>query len=73
MCALKFGTEVTCGNKYGWLFRNGDADDLARQIRMVVQEKEQALHKVEAGCRYIHDTYDVTVTARKYLEHHLYR
>lgn len=65
--------EVTCGNKYGWLFKNGDADDLAQQIQMIMQNKEQALQKAESGCKYVHVTYDVSVTARKYLENYLYR
>ena len=65
--------EVTCGNKYGWLFKNGDADDLARQIQMVMQNRVQALQKADSACRYVRETYDVSVTARRYLENYLYR
>lgn len=65
--------EVTCGNKYGYLFKNGDAEDLAQQIQAIMQNKEQALQKAEAGCQYVRETYDVAVTARKYLENYLYR
>lgn len=65
--------EVTCGDTYGWLFKNGDADDLARQIQMIMENKDEAQQKAEAGYCYVRQTYDVSVTARKYLENYLYR
>lgn len=65
--------EVTCGDKYGWLFKNGDSDDLAAQIQKIINEKNAALMKAEAGCLYVQNTYDVAVTARNYLSKYIYR
>lgn len=64
--------EVTCGEKYGWLFRNGDSSELAKQIRHIMLNRTDALSKAEAACRYVQETYDVSVTARKYLDNYPY-
>lgn len=65
--------EVTCGEKYGWLFKNGDADELTRQIQYIKNNKEQVLHKAEVGCLYVCNTYDVAVTAKRYLGNYIYK
>lgn len=65
--------EVTCGEKYGWLFKNGDSEDLAMRIKQIMLDKDIVLNKAEAACHYVKDTYDVSVTARNYLENYPYK
>ena len=45
--------EVTCGDKYGWLFENGDSDKLMEQIDYIVKHYDEALIKAEKALRYI--------------------
>ena len=63
--------EVTCGNLYGWTFENGNADDLAAKIKYIYDNYDEAMDKANSALNYVRDTYDVSVTARKYLD--LYR
>ena len=60
--------EVTCGDKYGWLFENGDSDKLMEQIDYIVKHYDEALIKAEKALQYVCDIYDVSVTARMYLK-----
>ena len=60
--------EVTCGNLYGWLFKNGDATDLANQLSYIASHYEEAMIKAEKAMSYVQNTYDVSVTAQKYLQ-----
>lgn len=60
--------EITCNDEYGWLFENGDIEDLIRAIRHVREHYDVALHKAIQACRYVKATYDVAVTAQKYLQ-----
>ena len=60
--------EVTCGDKYGWTFINGNVDDLSEHIRYIAEHYDEALKKSKDALHYVQDTYDVSVTARKYLE-----
>lgn len=60
--------EVTCEDKYGWLFENGDVKDLIRMIGHIREHFFDALTKARKARRYVTDTYDVSVTAKKYLE-----
>lgn len=60
--------EVTCGNLYGWTFENGNADDLAAKIKYIYDNYKEAMEKANTALSYVQDTYDVSVTARKYLE-----
>lgn len=60
--------EVTCGDKYGWLFENGNSDKLAEQIDYIINHYDEALVKAENARRYVCDTYDVSVTAKTYLK-----
>lgn len=60
--------EVTCGTKFGWIFENGSADDLAIQIDYIRNHYNEALNKAKTALSYIRNTYDVSVTAKKYLE-----
>lgn len=59
--------EVTCGNKYGWLFENGNIDDLAEKIDFICTHYTEADKKADKALKYVYDTYDVKVTAATYL------
>lgn len=60
--------EITCGDKYGWVFANGDVEDLVRMVRSVQDHYDEALLKAERACTYVKENYDVSVTAQRYLE-----
>ena len=60
--------EVTCGDTYGWTFENGSVDDLVRVLTYIQAHYQEALDKVQQARRYVIATYDVSVTAKKYLE-----
>lgn len=60
--------EVTENDKYGWLFKNGDAEDLANQISYIFAHYDEALSKVDQAKEHVCRQYDVTVTAKRYLE-----
>lgn len=60
--------EVTCGNRYGWVFENGNVDDLAEKIKYIMEHYAEASDKAEQARQYVIDTYDVAVTAKRYLE-----
>lgn len=59
--------EVTQGNRYGWLFANGDAEDLRRKIVFIKEHYGEAIMKAGKAKEYVRNTYDVSVTARSYL------
>lgn len=59
--------EVTCGNRYGWLFANGNARALAEQIDYIISHYEEAMDKADKARVYVQNVYDVSITARKYL------
>lgn len=63
--------EVTCGTKYGWVFCNEDVVDLARKISFVYSNYSEAFKKAESALQYVRDTYDVSVTAKTYLNSYL--
>ena len=60
--------EVTEKDKYGWVFKNGDAHDLAKQIMYVYEHYEDANRKAQLACEHVKQHYDVNVTAKRYLE-----
>lgn len=60
--------EVTCGNTYGWTFENGSVDDLVRVLTYIQAHYQEALDKAQQARKHVVDTYDVSVTAQKYLE-----
>ncbi len=59
--------EVTQGDRYGWLFANGDAADLQRQIAFIKEHYGKAMTKAGEAKKYVRNTYDVSVTAQTYL------
>lgn len=60
--------EVTCGNKYGWIFKNGDINDLTNKISYIINHYNEAIQKAESASQYVRDTYDVAVTAQRYIK-----
>lgn len=60
--------EVTCGDKYGWVFENGNVDDLAIKIKYIYNHYDEAMEKANNALNYVRDTFDVAVTAKKYLD-----
>lgn len=60
--------EVTCGSKYGWIFKNGSVDDLIKKIDYISSHYEEALSKSEEAYQYVCNTYDVSITAKTYLD-----
>jgi len=60
--------EITVGDKYAWQFINGDIDDLARAIRYIGRHYDEALFKAESAHKHVRENYDVSITARRYLE-----
>lgn len=60
--------EVTCGERYGWTFENGNVDKLCEKITYLSTHYEDAIEKARLARQYVIDTYDVSTTARHYLE-----
>lgn len=60
--------EVTENDKYGWVFNNGDVSDLTDKIKYISNHYDEALKKAVSGFTHVHENYDVSVTAKKYLE-----
>ncbi|MCD8302617.1 MAG: glycosyltransferase family 4 protein [Prevotellaceae bacterium] len=60
--------EVCRDDTYGWTFGNGSVDALADRISYILDNYSEALAKAERGRAHVVDTYDVSVTARRYLE-----
>lgn len=60
--------EVTCGDKYGWTFKNGDIGDLTKKIKYIFEHYDEAREKAEEATNYVSNTYDVSITARNYLK-----
>ena len=62
--------EVTCGDTYGWTFKNGSVEDLAAKISYIIEHYDEAQGKAEMALQYVRGMYDVYVTARRYLENY---
>lgn len=60
--------EVVKNDKYGWVFDNGDAESLAKCINNVIDNYKLALSKAKEGRDYVRNTYDVSLTAKRYLD-----
>ena len=60
--------EVTCGEEYGWTFKNDNVDDLVSKITYIHNHYDEATAKATMARSYVIDTYDVSVTAKTYLE-----
>lgn len=60
--------EVTCGDTYGWTFENGSIDDLVAKLNHIRTNYTEAINKVKPARQHVVGNYDVSVTAKKYLE-----
>lgn len=60
--------EITCGDKYGWVFKNDNVEDLISQIEYIRTNYCEALQKAELAHTYVKDRYDVSITAQTYLK-----
>lgn len=60
--------EVTEGERYGWVFERNSVDDLTARLEHVFTHYDLCLDKVEMARKHVMSNYDVTVTARRYLE-----
>lgn len=59
--------EITCRDKYGWVFSNGDIDNLIYMLKYINNNYVKAIDKAKLARNYVIENYDVSVTARKYL------
>lgn len=62
--------EVTENETYGWIFKNGSFDDLANRIVYIQNHYKEALDKAVKAFEHVRKNYDVSVTAKSYLEHY---
>ena len=60
--------EVTEGDRFGWVFENDNVDDLVRNIEYIRTNYDAALAKSTLATQHVIECYDVSVTARKYLD-----
>lgn len=60
--------EVTENNRFGWVFDNGDAADLAAKIDYIMRNEEDVMAKVEGARTMVETRYDVSITAKRYIE-----
>lgn len=60
--------EVTEGEKYGWTFENGNAEDLAKKLLYIIEHYDECLDKAEQAYHHVKDNYDVSITAKKYFD-----
>lgn len=61
-------SEIIKNDVYGWVFENGDESDLARQIESIVESYDEAMLKADKALSYVEEMYDVSVTAKKYVD-----
>lgn len=63
--------EITENEHYGWTFKNGDVNELINKIKYIIEHYNEALSKAQKGLQHVKDCYDVSVTAKKYLNLYL--
>lgn len=59
--------EVICGNKYGWIFENGNVEDLINKIEYILNHYHEAIEKAKLGKEYVYENFDIHSTANAYL------
>lgn len=59
--------EVICGNKYGWIFENGNVEDLTHKIEYILNHYHEAIEKAKLGKDYVYENFDIHSTANAYL------
>lgn len=60
--------EVIDGGKYGMIFESGNAEDLAYKIECFLLNGGVDAKKIEAAWHYAYQNFDISNTARKYLD-----
>lgn len=60
--------EVTDNERYGWVFMNGSIEALAEKIEYIYKHYHTCLVKVEDARKHVVEHFDVTATARNYME-----
>lgn len=60
--------EVTENGTYGWVFENNNDLDLANQIELIFDKYDKAKEKTNLAFNHVVNSYDVSLTAKKYLE-----
>lgn len=63
-------SEVTENDRFGWTFDNGNVSDLTSKIDYLIENYTKALEKVPSAFFHVTQLYDVSVTARTYLEYY---
>ena len=61
-------SEITQGERYGWIFKNGNAVDLADKIKWIKDNYNEAINKAHIAQNYVMHTFDISETAKKYLD-----
>lgn len=59
--------EIICGNQYGWVFKNGDVNDLIEKISYIRTHYEEAFLKAQKAREFAQKNYDVHTTVNSYL------
>lgn len=59
--------EVICGNKYGWIFENGNVNDLTNKIEYIFNHYHEAIEKAKLAKEYVYKNFDIHTTANAYL------
>lgn len=63
-------SEITCGDTFGWTFKTGDSSDLSDKIKYIYNHYNEALGKVITARQHVVENYDVSITAKKYLDNY---
>jgi len=60
--------EIIKGNTYGWVFKNGDLDDLIQKIELIINEYDKAIEKASKALSFVKRMYDIKETANNYIK-----
>lgn len=59
--------EVTCNDIYGWIFENGNVDDLVDKVEYILNHYCEATEKAKLAKEYVYKNFDIHTTANAYL------
>lgn len=62
--------EITQGNKYGWVFSNGNIPDLEKMIQYIICHTNEAEVKSEQACAYAKKYFSIEYTANEYIKNY---
>lgn len=62
--------EITENDTYGWIFENNNVEDLKSKIEYIITHYDKALEKAKKANEHVRKKFDVSVTAKKYLENY---